>query len=636
MIKDKAIRLGIFAAGLLVLLVGGISSISWAQHPGAGAPASAEADVSSAAAQQWLASDKQTGRLHAAVEFLAGDDCAGRRAGTPGAELAATYLEQVFKGLGLNPPPESRGYRQGFSITRGIHLTAEPALTVNGAALAAGLDFTVAGFSGSGAAKQVPLVFAGYGIVAPELDWDSYAGLDVSGSAVVILRGEPQQNNPDSVFSGTQLSVYADLRRKASTARDRGAAAVLIVNNPANEDELPKLAPTYTAAGFDIPVAFVKRDLLVNSLIGTTGLSWHEIAETIDLENKPQSTLLKETTIDIDVAVEKDLATGFNIVGVIPGADPALAEQYVVVGAHYDHLGIGGPESTTPDRYGEIHPGADDNASGVAAVLEIARRMAAEPPARSVIITLFSAEELGLLGSSALVRNGAVPVEAMHSMVNLDMIGHLRDGRLIVGGVDSAEELAGIVEAPAAAHGLALDSDLSGLGGSDHMNFMREGVPALFLNTGAFNGYHSPDDVAAGVNYKGLSQVTGFAGDVAATLAGWPVQLAFNEAARPAPAQGRNRGNLRVSMGTVPHYGGELPVEGMGVGDVVPGGPAEAAGIQGGDVIIKILDRRIANIYDFMYVLQDCTAGQVVPVTVWREGEELVLEVELASRNVQH
>ncbi|MBN2081474.1 M20/M25/M40 family metallo-hydrolase [bacterium] len=634
MIKE-IIKLGLLTAGILTIMLTGPVGVCWAQH-GNGAAAATEADAATGPAQQWLAEADASSRLRDAVEFLAGEDCAGRRPGTPGADLAASYLEQVFTGLELALPPESRGYRQGFSITRGIHVTGQPAVSVNGTDLEADRDFTVAGFSGSGTARQVPLVFAGYGIVAPELGWDSYAGLAVTGCAVVIMRGEPQQNDPDSVFSGIQLSVYADLRRKAATARDLGAVAVLIVNNPVDEDDLPELGPTYTAAGFDIPVVYVKRELLVNALIGTTGLSWHEIAETIDLENQPQSAVVQDTLIDIDVAVEKDLATGFNIIGVIPGTEPALAGQYVVLGAHYDHLGIGGPESTTPERYGEIHPGADDNASGVAAVLEIARQLTANPPARSVLVSLFSAEELGLLGSSALVRNAVVPVESIHSMINLDMIGHLRDGRLIVGGVDSAEELAGIIEAPAAAHSLALDSDLSGLGGSDHMSFMREGIPSLFLNTGAFAGYHSPADTAAGVNYDGLLQVAAFAGDVTVSLADWPEPLAFNEAARPAPAQGSNRGNLRVSMGTVPHYGGELPVAGMGVGDVVAGGPAEAAGIQGGDVIIKILDRRIANIYDFMYVLQDCTAGQVVPVTVWRDGAELTLDVELASRNVQH
>lgn len=610
------------------------------QHPAQAVDGvSDSATVAELAAAETLSQPDTESRLRSTVSFLAGPDCAGRRTGTDGAEAAAAFLEAVFTKMGLQPAPGLRGFRQGFSLTKGIQVVGEPRVAIAGQELASDQDYTVAGFSGSGHTQQAPLVFAGYGIVAPELKWNSYEQLDVGGAAVVILRGEPRENDPDSVFAGLQPSVYSDLRRKAATARDLGASALLVVNNPltAPDDNLPELRPTYSAASFDIPVIHVRRELLVNALIGATGLSWHEIAETIDLENRPHSAALEAAVLDIDLEVEKELATGYNIVGVVPGADPRLADEWVILGAHYDHIGIGGPESSQAGSYGQVHPGADDNASGVAAAIEVARRAhtAGGLAGRSLLIGLYAGEELGLLGSAALARDLPVPSEQVHSMVNLDMIGHLREGRVITGGADSAEELAGLLEAPAAAHGLHTDADLSGLGGSDHLSFLRIGIPALFFTTGGFDGYHSPDDTADRVNYTGLADVAAFTYDLVSDLASWPAALTFNPEAAPAVGSGGQRAGLKVTMGTVPHFGSEPPVPGMQIDDVIADGPAERAGLQGGDVIVKILDWKISSIQDFMYALQDCSPGQVVPVAVWRDGEQLDFEVELTARSIE-
>ena len=635
---------GIVIALALGLTCLGLPQSAVAQHPGGhpggnpgGAPAAVEETPATIAAAEYLALDDPAAAQRLMVEFLAGPECNGRRTGTPGADLAADYLAAVLEGLGCQPAPDARGFKQGFSVTQGIHVIGEPSLALNGAAVAPE-DFAVAGFSGSGSASGAGVLFAGYGITAPELGWDDYAGVDAAGMVVVALRGEPRLDDPQSPFAGDKPSTYSDIRRKASLARDMGAAALVLINNPLagdGADLLPELTPTYSATNLDLPVCFVHRDVLVNALIGSTGLSWHEIVETMDLENSPMSTVLDGAEMDIEIAVEKDLARGYNIIGVVPGSDPELAEEYVIVGAHYDHLGTGGPESVDPARIGEVHAGADDNASGVAAVVEVARWAAGHPAGfgRSLLVTLFSGEEMGLLGSAAVLRNTPVPPESIHSMINLDMVGHLRDDTVIVGGVESAAEFAGLLESPAAATGLSLNRDQSGLGGSDHTNFINAGIPSLFLCTGAFLGYHSPDDTAAGVNYAGLGRVTALAAGAASALALFPGALTYNGDAAKV-TQGRNRGKLKVSMGTVPHYGGELPVPGMGVGDVVPDGPAALAGIQGGDVIVKILDRRIADIYDFMFVLQDCDSGQTVPVVVYRDGGEMTFEVTLAARNI--
>ncbi len=637
-----AIRLWITL--LTIIAAAAIAPPAGAQHPGgagghpaAAMPTAAESAAADAATAA-LALDTAEARLRAHVAFLASEECGGRRTGTEGADLAADYLAAALEQLGYAPAPEKRSYKQGFSVTRGIQLAAEPRLSIAGRELSFGVDYAVAGFSGSGSVGEAPLLFAGYGIVAPELDWNDYEGLEAEGSAVVVIRGEPQEDDPESAFSGTQPSVYSDLRRKATTARDLGAAVLLVVSNPLSEpdDELPEMRPIYSAANLDLPVVFVRREQLINALIGGTGLSWHEIVETMDLEGRPLPAPLPATLVSAEISVEKELATGYNIVGMLAGGDPELAGQYVVLGAHYDHLGIGGPESTTPERYGEIHFGADDNASGVAAVLETARWAAEhrERLGRGVLVCLFSGEEMGLLGSRALIEHPPLPAEALHSMLNLDMIGHLKDDTLIVGASESAAEFAGLLEAPAAAQQLRLSIDQSGLGGSDHMNYVRAGIPSLFFCTGGFVGYHSPDDTPDQINYDGLGRITGLCEGLLADLAVWPEPLTFNPEASAVPMAGKGRGGLSVTMGTVPEFG-ELPVPGMGVADLVPGGPAEAAGFLPGDVIVKILDRKVASIQDFMFVLQDCEPNQTVPVTIWRDGEELVFDVTLQARGVR-
>lgn len=610
-------------------------------HPG-GAPPVAAATPPTAAELQAAAVaalDTPRARIEATVRYLASPELTGRRTGTAGADMAAEFIAALLAEYGYAPAPGSRGFEHGFAVTSGLKVIGEPSLSIAGHELARGTDYNVASFSGSGSTEAAPLVFAGYGIVAPELGWNDYAGIDPEGAVVVVVRGEPYEQWNDETFAATTPSVYADIRRKASTARDMGAAGMVILTNPLtrNTDTLPEERPTFSAANFDIPVVMLTRGALDAVLPPEPEFDLFAELVMADYYREPRPQVLADAPVDMAVTVEKQLATGFNVVGWLPGNDSALAEEYVIVGGHYDHLGIGGPESMHPSRYGEVHPGADDNASGTAVVLEIARWAATSRAEldRSLLVCLFSGEEMGLLGSAALMRNPPVPVERMHSMLNFDMVGHLKDNTLIMGGAHSADELPGLVAAQAAAVGLSIDDDESGLGGSDHLSFIREGVPAAFFNSGPYGTYHTPDDSPDDVNYSGLESIATMGQLAALELATRPDALSFNPDAVVIPSQGRNRGDLKVTMGTVPHYAGEQPVAGMGVGDVVPDGPAEQGGILGGDIIVKIKDSKIGNIYDFMFVLQDCQPGDVVPVVVWRDGSELEFMVTLAARNIE-
>ncbi len=364
-------------AALLLTAMAGLPAARCQANGDAPAPATATQASATGGAQPAAAVpalDDLMPAYRSDVERLASPEFEGRRIGEPGAELAAQYLEQRLQAIGVEALPNSRGYRSGFSVTRGITVTGTPSASLNGSAWTLGTDYAVAAFTGSGKLDSAPVVFASYGITAPELKWDDYAGIDAKGAVVVILRGEPQEADTASAFAGDQPTVYSDLRRKAANARDHGAVALLIVDQPAKnpDDKLAEVHPQYSAASFNLPVLHVRRALLQNALIGGTGLSFAEMTETIDLESQPHSAVLTGSQFSIDLAVEKDMATGFNLVGIIPGADETLKGQYVALGAHYDHIGLGGPESMAKDSYGQVHPGADDDASGVAGVLAVA------------------------------------------------------------------------------------------------------------------------------------------------------------------------------------------------------------------------------------------------------------------------
>jgi len=617
------------ASGLLLLLCAPLSQARGAGHPGPD-PAAASA------------------RIQSDVDYLASKACAGRRVGSPGCALAQAYIEAELQALGLVPLGDtaadgSRSFAQAFDVTRGIKPVKAPQLSLAGTALAADSDFAIAPFSGSGAAAEASLVFIGYGIHAPELGWDDYASVEAKGAILVAVRGEPQEQDSASRFSGSQPSIYSDMRRKAATARDMGAAALLLVDSPLPAadgsvlpDELPQQHDVYSAANFDIPVLFLRRAPLEPLIRAAAGCSLADLLLSIDSTNQP-ITLSFEPKAGLDVQVEKDIVSGYNLIGAIAGTDPALASQYIVLGAHYDHLGDGGPESLASPQHGALHLGADDNASGVAAVLELARHFRANPPQRSLLLCFFSGEEIGAVGSAFLADHLPVAQEAVYAMLNYDMVGRMVDGRLIMEGAGTAAEFQSILDATAVAAvrdglGLSLATGQSGFGASDHMNFLRLRHPVLFFFTGVHSDYHRPSDTADKINAAGIARICCYSAALVDALAGRPEPLTFVEVS--APGDGKQRAQLTVTLGTIPSYT-QSEISGMPISDVKPGGPAAVAGLLGGDVIIGIGGKRVANIYDFIFALQDKQPGEVVEVRVNRSGVELVFSVTLAARNVQ-
>jgi hypothetical protein len=318
------------------------------------------------------------------------------------------------------------------------------------------------------------------------------------------------------------------------------------------------------------------------------------------------------------------------VVGVVPGTDPALRGQYVVVGAHFDHLGRSTQGALDPDSGRAIRNGADDNASGTAAVLELARLLAARPARRSVVFVAFSGEELGLLGSQHFVDHAPVPLDSMQAMLNFDMVGRLRDGKLLVYGVASAAELPAVVDSANRAVGLRVTAIGDGFGPSDHSSFYARGVPVLHFFTDLHDDYHRATDDAPKVNASGTAQVVALAERALRDVADRPGRLTFVRQAAPATTMGGGNGS-NVYLGSVPDMSA-TDVGGLRLTGVRPGSPADAAGLLAGDVIVEFDGKSVKDLYQYTDALYARKPGDTVQVVVVRGGERRTLTVTLGSR----
>ncbi|MBT8068275.1 MAG: M20/M25/M40 family metallo-hydrolase, partial [Gammaproteobacteria bacterium] len=500
-----------------------------------------------------------------------------------------------FISIGLEPAGEEGGYRQRFDAVVSVENGPGTLLRLDGKEISAE-DFVIPGFSAS-AGVSAPVVFAGWGIASEENGIDDYDGVDADGKIVLVRRYTPK----DGVFEDEELQRrLGDIRYKAFTAREHGAVALLVADLPESGDvEEPPLpavrADNQGDAG--VPVAVIKREWAQRLLSGGA-----HAAITTDLIAHTQP---------VD-----------NIVGRLT-AKERLAGA-VLVGAHYDHLGFGGPSSLQPDSK-EPHNGADDNASGIAALLEAARSLVArrDDLSRDVVFVAFTAEESGLLGSSELAKNplpGTAPA-GLVAMVNMDMVGRLRDNRLAILGGESAEEWGELVEPVCAELKIGCQLGGDGYGPSDQTPFYAAGVPVLHLFTGAHEEYHKPSDDVEFINAAGGARIAGLVANLVADLSGVE-GLTYKESEAPAP-QGDVRG-YGASLGTIPDYTGAPDSKtGMLLAGVRAGGPADTAGLQRGDRVVELLGHEIRDIYDLMYVLREAKPGQDGTVIVERGDERI-------------
>ncbi len=559
------------------------------------------------------------GRLRADVAYLASDALEGRLTGSPEGRKAEEFVAEGFRRAGLTPVPGLKDLYQPFEFIARVALGKGNALALASAKsrkrYTVKKDFIPAGFSEDAALKDLPLVFAGYGITAPDQKWDDYAGLDVKGKAVAVYRYGPEGDDPKSAYA-----LYYPLRYKAMLAREKGAAALLVLGQTGDDDDLPALKTSAVAGASGIAVVSVKRAVLA----GWLKEAGRPLPGPAKPHAGPAAFEVPGVTLSLTTALIREKAQADNVLGWLPATAPTA--ETVVVGAHWDHLGLG-IEGSLAEKMGRVHHGADDNASGTAAILELARLFATRPArGRNLLFAAFGGEELGTLGSSHFVRNPPLPLKEVVAMFNFDMVGRLREEKLVVNGAGTSSAWKSLL-GRANTEGLALTLNEDGFGASDQSVFCAREIPVLFFFTGAHADYHRPEDTADKINYDGEAKVVRYAGRLLDGTLALPARPDYLRVASKEEQAGRG---FRVYLGTIPDYTAE--VKGVKLMGVRPDGPAERAGLKAGDVIVKFGARRIENVYDYTYALQEHKPGETVVVVVLRDGREVPLEVTLARK----
>ncbi|MDQ2937579.1 MAG: M20/M25/M40 family metallo-hydrolase [Acidobacteriota bacterium] len=643
-------------------------------------------------------------RLRAHIEYLASDKLEGRRTGSSGANLAAEYIAREFaryglrRSIGYDTPGMShfeadspRRYMQQFPYVSGVDLGKNNSLTyslTSGGAqtVELGRDWMPLGLSSSSRIENAAAVFVGYGITDSELKYDDYQAGNTAGRIAIALSGTPDGDNPHGKFA-----KYDDVRWKAIAARNAGARALIIIarEQAFKDDRLAQLHYDHGAGDAGLPVVAISRSVAAKLFEANGIKNFEDFVEQLSKAVAQQGTkeirgysvttsnsfdLLNATKLTISTDIVRPEVSASNVVGILDGSDPTLKNEAIVIGAHYDHLGRGGEGSLAP-REGEIHHGADDNASGVAGVLELARIFSAQRPRphRTIVFMAFSGEEEGLLGSNYYVNHPIIPLANTVAMINMDMIGRMKDNKMMIGGVGTADQWRPVIEVSnpsrkmrvtaiavqpgevpkdgqmsdsrtvgvpivTGANGRTIVSlgrvdpiDLTltedGYGPSDHSSFYAKKIPVLFLWTGTHEDYHKPSDTANKINYVDEARILTFAARLIQDIDTNDKRPSF--AVAKSESAGRSMG-FRVYLGTIPNYADSN--DGLLLDGVRDDSPAAKAGLKAGDRIVKLAGRDVRNVYDYTYALGELKAGQEYEVELLRGSDRLKLKITPEAR----
>ncbi len=650
------------------------------------------------------ATGQQLARLRADIMYLAGEDLRGRSVADETIQLAAQFVADRMASIGLQTDsingtpfqqvPISLGAEAGSAENNRVVFRLPKNEAGHAEAVVAKLNDGMNPMSIGSTHGQItgPIAFVGYGITAPKLVYDDFAGINVRGATVIMIRKEPQADDPKSVFDGTQNTRHAFFQTKIKNAIDHGASAVIIVNDPASidqnsrdqqnriaaeiarklsiEEQIESLPAEATnnretldgkIAGIDkmvasmtdeldqirrglleigdagdrpsgddedatIPVLSVGRDVVDRLLTLSIGKTLKQIETTIDQTLRPQSEMLSGVVATLAIELKPTSRESPNVIGVLPGRGP-LAAQTVIVGAHYDHVGMGGVGSLAPGTVA-VHNGADDNASGTSTMLAVAAQMVSRlgdvDSHRRIVFIGFTGEERGLLGSQYYVRHPRFSLETTVAMVNLDMVGRLRDNELTVYGTGSGDLMDQIVEGANRETQFNLFKVPTGYGPSDHQSFYEVGIPVLFFFTGLHNDYHRPSDDFDKIDFGGMTRIT----DITSNST---FELAIRRE-RPQYAVTEKSVEIRRQMTaflgvTLSDRGDQVAITGL-----TPGGPAEKGGIRVGDRLTTIAGKPIRKSTDVLQQLRDRSPGDEVKIEIIRDGRLVLLETRLTAR----
>ena len=641
------------------------------------------------------------GRISQTLKYLSSDDLEGRGLGSDGLNAAADYIANYFDDIGLTTRVFAGSPFQSFTVVMSSEMgpDADNRLSLIGPNpenpnkairrdLQIGEQFNTLSLGGSGSASA-DLVFVGYGITAPKFKYDDYAGVDVTDKVVIILRKEPQQDNPHSIFDGKRASRHARFTTKVSNAFQQGAAAVILVNDAREPDRqqasmqrrwkslVDRLAATrkafteiespdeqqqrdhrqqisalagqvaelgslldgdgdallpFNGAGQasgdrQMPVFFCQRKVIDPLLRQAMGRGLEEIEKEIDEKLETQTTLLAGWTADCQSSVIPRSADVKNVIGVLEGKGP-LSNETIIVGAHYDHLGRGGQGSLAPWT-SDIHNGADDNASGTTGLLEVAYRLSQhkQKSRRRIVFIAFSAEERGLLGSAHYVREPRFSLENTVAMVNMDMVGRMADNKLIITGTGTSPVWNPLLDRLNKNYQFEITRQPEGTGPSDHQSFYLKNIPVLHVFTGLHDNYHRPSDDFERLNLSDMDRIVDMVYHIVEDLNLADERPPFTKAEKKRNVSGG--GGDRPYFGSIPDFADA--VEGLPLSGVSPGGPADRAGIKPGDVVVMFGKYKIGGIEDFDNALRKFKEGDKVKVTVLRDKKKVELTVTLEA-----
>jgi len=560
------------------------------------------------------------------VYFLASDSLKGRKPGTVEMNVAGEYILAHFKAAGLKPMAEN-GF-QYFNIVIDATLGPENKLSLDGYDAAFRKEFIPLAFSSSGEVNA-SVVFAGYGfdLDLDSLKWSDYSGIDVKGKWVMIFRADPELDNTDSKFI-----PFSDTRSKVLTAKDKGAAGVLLVTPKGldKDDKLMALVVENNEVTSGIPVVNIRHQI-ADRILAAKGISADSLENLIIAKKKPNS-FETGTLLHGKVDVSQKHAKTANVIGLLEGNDKVLKDEYIVVGAHYDHLGFGGPNSGSrmPDTIA-IHNGADDNASGTAMVMELAKKLCSQKAKlkRSIIFVSFSGEEMGLLGSKYFVNNPPVEIKKIKAMFNFDMVGRFdkEKNSISISGTGTSAEGDSILKVFEKGLPFTVTHSPDGYGPSDHASFYSSNIPVFFFTTGVHMDYHTPFDDADKLDYTAEKKIGDFSTALITDIDNLSKDLTFKESGKKENV-GRSGRRYKVTLGIMPDFAGSEK-KGLRVDGVTKDGPAYKGGMLKGDIIISVHGMKVENIYDYMARLNKLKAGMTVNVEVLRNGKVEILIIQL-------